>query len=70
MGRVRTFGKVEPVQKKWLSKDEAKAYLGCSDKYLQTLRDTAQVSFSKIGGKMYFYDLASIDRLLEQNRVV
>lgn len=65
----RTIGKVEPILKKWLSKDEAKAYLGCSDRFLQTLRDTAQVSFSRFGNKMYWYELASIERFLMKNKV-
>ena len=62
-------GKVESIQKVWLSKDEAMAYLGCSADYLQTLRNTAQISFSQIG-KMIWYDLRSINRMLEKNRVV
>lgn len=34
MGRTRVTGKVEPIVKKWLSKDEAKSYIGCSDDFL------------------------------------
>ena len=62
-------GKVEAVQKVWLSSREAKAYLDCSDDYLQTLRDQAAVSFSKVGGK-YFYSKLSIDRLILKHKVV
>ena len=42
-------GKVESVQKLWLNKDEAMAYLGCSVDYLDKLRNNAQVSFDKDG---------------------
>ena len=42
-------GKVESVQKLWLNKDEAMAYLGCSVDYLDKLRNNAQVSFAKDG---------------------
>lgn len=65
----KRLGKVEPVQKMWLSAREAKAYLDCSDDFLQKLRDEAQLSFSKIGGK-YFYELKSIERLLIKNKIV
>lgn len=62
-------GKVEPISKTWLSARETKAYLDCSDDFLQMLRNDAAISFSRIGGK-YFYNLASIERLMVKNRVV
>ena len=62
-------GKVEPIHKTWLSSREAKAYLDCSDDFLQMLRNDAAVSFSKIGGK-FFYNLQSIERLIIKNKVV
>ena len=31
----RRIMKVEPVQKKWLSMQEAMAYLGCSERFLR-----------------------------------
>lgn len=65
MGRTRNIGKVEPVHKTWLSQAEAKAYLGCSDEFLQRMRDEARVTFSRYGGKMIWYELASIDRFLD-----
>lgn len=70
MARTKQIGKIQEVPKTWLSKDEAMAYLGCSADFLQTLRDNALVSFSRFGNKMYWYDLASIDRFLAKNRVV
>lgn len=48
MGRTRVTGKVEPIVKKWLSKDEAKSYIGCSDDFLRTLREKALVSFGTL----------------------
>lgn len=62
-------GKIETVPKIWLSKDEAKAYLGCGDDYLDKLREDAKVSFSK-DGKMIWYDLNSINKFLNKMRVV
>ena len=64
MGRTRVTGKVEPIAKRWLSKDEAKFYIGCSDDFLRTLREKALVSFSQFG-KMIWYDLSSIDRFIQ-----
>ena len=69
MGRTKAIGKVEPIAKKWLSKDEAKSYIGCSDDFLRTLRENALVSFSQFG-KMIWYDISSIDRIIQSNKVV
>lgn len=70
MQKQKKIGKVEPVQKTWLNKDEAMAYLGCSERFLQTIRDKAEISFSRFGSKMYWYELKSLDRFIERNRVV
>ena len=62
-------GRIKEVEKVWLSSREVRAYLDCSDDYLQKLRDEASISFSRIGNK-YWYDLRSIDLLLRKNIVV
>ena len=62
-------GKVESVQKLWLNKDEALAYLGRSVAYLDKLRNNAQVSFAK-DGKMIWYNLESINRFLNRMKVI
>lgn len=61
--------KVEPLSKKWLSNREAQEYLGTSAGFLQNLRDTAQVSFYKVG-QTIFYKVADLDRLIEKNRII
>lgn len=66
----RHVGKVEPVPKRWLSKDEAMAYLDCSEDFLRTLRDNAQVSFSQFGNKKIWYDLQSLDRFILKHKVI
>lgn len=68
IGKMK-HGKIEPIRKIWLSAREAKAYLDCSDDFLQMLRDEAKISFSRIGGK-YFYNLESIERLILKNKIV
>ena len=69
MGRTRATVKVEPAPKRWLSKQEAMAYLGVSDKYLTKLRNNAEVLFSQ-DGKMIWYDLASLDRFVLKHKVI
>lgn len=69
MANKRIVGKIEPVTKKWLSGKEAVAYLGCSLDFLETLRNNAEVSFSQYK-RMIWYELRSLDRFLEKNKVV
>lgn len=65
----RRIMKVEPVQKKWLSMREAMAYLGCSERFLRELKNNAEVKFTK-RGRMIWYELQSLDRFFERNRVI
>ena len=66
---ARATGKIQQVEKIWLNRDEAKAYLGCSDDFLARLRNEALVSFSQFG-KMSWYDINSINRFLARNKVI
>lgn len=68
MTKLKTT-RVEPLKKAWLSTQEACAYLGCSKDFLQTLREKAEVSFSRYG-KSTWYQADSIERFLERNRVL
>ena len=61
-------GQVVAVEKTWLSKEEAKKYLGCSERFLQTFRDNSLVTFKRFGHKMYWYELASIERFLNYKK--
>lgn len=65
----RTTGKVQSVDKVWLSREEAKAYLGCSDDFLRSLRDGAEISFAKFRNFVW-YDLRSIERFLNRNKII
>lgn len=69
MPRTKVQVKVEPVPKRWLNKQEAMAYLGVGEDFLDRLRDEALVSFSQFGKKMIWYDLASLDRFVLKNKV-
>lgn len=70
MGRTKSVGKVEPVNKIWLSAKEAMAYLGCSEKLLEKLRNNAEISFSQYNKRVIWYELRSLERFIERNRVV
>lgn len=69
MGRIRTTVKVEPAPKRWLNKQEAMAYLGVGEDFLDRLRNEALVSFSQFGRKIW-YDMASLDRFVLKNKVI
>lgn len=69
MGRTRATVKVEPAPKRWLNKQEAMAYLGVGEDYLQKLRNNAEVSFSQ-KDKMIWYDLTSLDKFVLKNKIV
>lgn len=69
MGRTKLQAKVEPAPKRWLNKQEAMAYLGVGEDYLQKLRENAEISFSK-KDRMIWYDLASLDRFVLKNKVI
>ncbi len=55
-----------PIQKKWLKSPEVRRMLNISPGTLQTLRINGTLSFTKVGGTMY-YNLSDIEALLSQN---
>jgi hypothetical protein len=59
--------KAEPT-KKWLKSKEVRKLLNISPGTLQTLRINNTLSYTKIGGIIY-YDNADIDKLLATNKV-
>ncbi|MCI1683791.1 MAG: DNA-binding protein [Bacteroides sp.] len=65
----RNTGKVQPVQKVWLCKDEAMAFMGCSADYLRKLRVNALVSFAQ-EGNMIWYDVRSLERFIVRNKMI
>ena len=52
--------------KKWLKSSEVKKLLGISTGTLQNLRMNGSLSFSKVGG-IIFYDYSEIAKLIERN---
>ncbi|MBA4135188.1 MAG: DNA-binding protein [Flavobacterium sp.] len=61
--------KVNPQQtKQWLKSGEVRKLLNISPGTLQTLRINKTLTYTKIGGILY-YDNADIDKLLSANKV-
>lgn len=60
---------VNPLDKKWISNQEAIKYLGVSEGYMQGLRNKARISFYKVG-RCIFYKVRDIDRMIEQGRII
>jgi len=46
--------KIQPLNETWLNIDETCRFLKVSKRTLQTYRDNGKLSFSQIGGKIYF----------------
>lgn len=62
--------KTNPQQtKQWLKSKEVRKLLNISPGTLQTLRINKTLSYTKIGGILY-YDNADIDKLLSANKVL
>jgi len=53
--------------KKWLKSAEVKKLLGISHGFLQSLRDTGVLPFTKIGGSIY-YDYEDITFMMSTNK--
>ncbi|ASE61660.1 MULTISPECIES: helix-turn-helix domain-containing protein [Chryseobacterium] len=54
-----------PIQKQWLRSSEVRKLLNISSGTLQTLRINGTLTYSKIGGSL-FYSYKDIQKLLEQ----
>ncbi len=55
--------------KKWLKSTEVKKLLGISHGFLQSLRDSGVLPFTKIGGSIY-YDYEDITSMMSTNKIV
>ena len=62
-------GRMEPLEKKWVTNEEAQAYLGVSKGFMQNLREKGKLPYYKVGS-VVFYRVEDIDRLIEDGKVV
>ncbi|MFV0193981.1 helix-turn-helix domain-containing protein [Empedobacter falsenii] len=56
------------IKHKWLRTKDVCEQLGISNSTLKKMRINNQITFSRIG-KVYYYDVEDIDKLLEKNKV-
>ena len=69
-GSKKRKATVAQVEKRWLSTKDACAYLGISRDTLRDLRDSGQLTFSRVVQKLTWYSLESIDRMLNNGIVL
>ncbi|WP_291131758.1 helix-turn-helix domain-containing protein [Flavobacterium sp. UBA7682] len=62
------FSSKSQEQKKWLKSKEVRKLLNISPGTLQTLRINKTLSYTKIGGILY-YDSTDIEKLLTANKI-
>ncbi|MEX0995889.1 MAG: helix-turn-helix domain-containing protein [Flavobacteriaceae bacterium] len=62
------MAKEKTVKTKWIKNKEVKKLLQISHSTLQTLRDNGTLSFTKIGGILY-YNVEEIEKMMEDNKV-
>jgi len=69
INELKTLMKNTKTEKiKWLKNNEVKSMLKMSHSTLQTLRANGTLSYSKIGGTIY-YDAEEIEKILQENKV-
>lgn len=62
------MAKEKNVQTRWLKNKEVKKMLQISHSTLQTLRANGTLSYTKVGGIIY-YDGEEIEKMMEQNKI-
>ena len=70
MGRTKNIGKVMGVEKIWLNKTEAAAYLGVSERYIDAnINTNPQIDIYRISERVFLYDKRSIDRMVLKSKI-
>lgn len=70
MGRTKNIGKVMDVEKIWLNKKEAAAYLGVSERYIDAnINTNPQIDIYRISERVFLYDKRSIDRMVLKSKI-
>lgn len=59
---------IKELERVWITNNEACELLQCSRDFLESLRENAEIAFSRIGGRCY-YELASIYKMFERHKV-
>ena len=67
--KLRTYGKVIPVNPVWIGKEDAMRLLACSESYLKRLRLSGKINYAQ-DGRMTWYEVLSINRYINSLRVI
>jgi len=68
LNELKKILKKENLHAKWLKSSEVKELLKISHGTLQNLRNNGSITYSKIGGSL-FYKYEDVERLLEENSI-
>ena len=68
MSRIKKIFKVESAEKRWMNTQEAMAYIGVSQSYLETKRSGGELPYYK-DSSIIWYDIKDLDRLILRNKV-
>lgn len=70
MPRQKAIGKVEPIQKVWLSKKEAAAYLGVTERYMdENINQRPEIDLYRLSGRCTLYNRDNLDRMVMKSRI-
>lgn len=69
MPRINKSVTVGQVEKRWLSSQEARKYLGMGKDFFDNLRENAKIHYYKVGNSI-FYAISDLDNLILKNKVI
>lgn len=69
-GKSVNIGKISTVEKVYLSKKELMAYIGMSERYIETvINRNPDVELYRLSGRCVLYRKDNIDRVIQKARI-
>ncbi len=69
MARTRNLGKVMPIPKIWLSKNELAAYLGVTTRYIElNINTNPKVDVYRPSERTVLYNKENIDQIIRRSK--
>lgn len=70
MPRQKYIGKVEPIQKVYLSKPELASYLGVSERYIEeNINKNPDVEIYKLSKRCFLYRIDNINKVVRNSYI-
>lgn len=70
MPRQRNIGKIESIHKVWLSKKEAAAYLGVTERYMdENINKRPDIDLYRLSCKCFLYNKENLDRMITRSKI-